>query len=331
MNYTETQFPEPETATTEITKSTFFRDVIEGLSFLPKYLHCKYFYDQAGDELFQQIMRCPEYYPSNCEMEIFREQHGALANAMLCDLNDFDLVELGAGDAIKTNHLLKYLVKRGIDFTYKPIDISDNIINYLTCTLPFELPGLQIEGLNGDYLEMLKQAAASSERRKVVLFLGSSIGNMDMKDAVDFCAEIRKALSRGDMLLMGMDLRKDPKTILAAYNDKCGITKQFNLNLLTRINNELGADFDIRKFDHFPTYDPRTGACKSFLVSLEAQEVKIGPYVISFQKDEIIDMEISQKYTLEDTRALAGASGFMPVADFYDKKCWFLDTLWVAV
>jgi dimethylhistidine N-methyltransferase len=331
MNYTDIQFPEVGTVTTEITEGVFFKNVIEGLSSQPKYLQSKYFYDQAGDGLFQEIMRCPEYYPSNCELEIFIEQHAELATAMMCDRNDFDLVELGAGDAVKTNYLLKFLVKQGIGFIYKPIDISENIINYLNSTLPFELPGIRIEGLNGDYLDMLKRAGVDSQKRKVVLFLGSSIGNMNMLEAVKFCAEIREALSAGDMMLIGMDLRKDPKTILAAYNDKCGITKQFNLNLLTRINNELGADFDVRQFDHFPTYDPLTGACKSFLVSLKAQTVQIGAYAISFKKDEIIDMEISQKYTLEDTRALAKASGFVPIADFYDSKSWFLDTLWVAI
>lgn len=331
MNYTDTQFPEVEKAMEEIVESTFFKDVIEGLSSQPKYLQSKYFYDRAGDTLFQEIMRCPEYYPSSCEMEIFAGQQRELARAMMCGGDDFDLVELGAGDAVKTNFLLKYLVEQRVRFTYKPIDISENIINYLNSTLPFTIPGIQIEGLNGDYIHMLKKAAADSQKRKAVLFLGSSIGNMNIADAAGFCLEIRKTLTFGDMLLIGADLRKNPAIILAAYNDKCGITKQFNLNLLTRINRELGADFDVRQFDHFPTYDPLTGACKSYLVSLKTQTIQIASYAISFQKDEIIDMEISQKYTLEDTRALAKASGFIPVADFYDKKNWFLDALWVAV
>lgn len=331
MNYPDTQFPEVEKTAREIAESAFFKDVIEGLSAQHKYLQSKYFYDEEGDLLFQEIMRSPEYYPSSCEMEIFIEQCEALATAMLCGNNDFDLVELGAGDAIKTYFLLKCLIEQGIRFTYKPIDISTNIINYLNSTLPAALPGIKIEGLNGEYIEMLKKAGADSPKRKVVLFLGSSIGNMSTDDAANFCAEIRKTLSFGDMLLMGIDLQKNPKTILAAYNDKCGVTKQFNLNLLTRINRELGANFNVRQFDHFPTYDPMTGACKSYLVSLKTQVVQIGPYDILFQKDEIIDMEISQKYTPEDVRELADAAGFMPVADFYDKKSWFLDTLWVAL
>jgi uncharacterized SAM-dependent methyltransferase len=264
-------------------------------------------------------------------MEIFAEQRSALGLAIMYGGNDFDLIELGAGDATKTYFLLEYLTEQGIKFNYKPIDISENIINYLNATLPIILPGIQIEGLNGDYLDMLKKAGADSQKRKVVLLLGSNIGNMNIEDATEFSAEIRTTLSPGDMLLIGIDLRKNPNTILAAYNDKLGLTKKFNLNLLTRINRELGANFDIRDFDHFPTYDPLTGACKSYLVSLKTQVIQIGSFAICFQKDEVIDMEISQKYTLEDIRALAIAGGFMPVADFYDKKHWFLDTLWVAI
>jgi L-histidine N-alpha-methyltransferase len=331
MNYTDTQFPRVKKIKKEIAQSAFLKDVIEGLSSHPKYLQSKYFYDQAGDALFQEIMRSPEYYPSDCELEIFTEQCRALAWAMRCGGNDFDLIELGAGDATKTNFVLKYLIEQGISFTYKPIDISENIINYLNVTLPVIIPGIQIEGLNGDYLDMLKRAGADSQKRKVVLFLGSSIGNMSLGDATEFCRAIRSTLSSGDMLLIGVDLRKNPNTILAAYNDKGRATKKFNLNLLTRINRELGADFDIGNFDHFPTYDPLTGACKSYLICLKTHVIQIGSHVISFQKNEIIDMEISQKYALEDTRTLAHDSRFMPVADFYDKKKWFLDTLWTAV
>ncbi|MDB5155199.1 MAG: L-histidine N(alpha)-methyltransferase [Mucilaginibacter sp.] len=164
MNFTDTQFPEVEKEMKEIAESAFLKDVIEGLSAQPKYLHSKYFYDQAGDALFQEIMRSSDYYPSDCEMEIFTEQCAALAAAITCGGNDFDLVELGAGDAVKTNFLLKYLMEQEIRFTYKPIDISENMINYLNATMPVIIPGIQIEGLNCDYLDMLKKAAADSQR-----------------------------------------------------------------------------------------------------------------------------------------------------------------------
>jgi L-histidine N-alpha-methyltransferase len=175
MNDTILEFPMVENTTREIAESAFFKDVIEGLSSEPKYLQSKYFYDEAGDALFQEIMRSPEYYPSYCELEIFAEQTSALAGAIRCGGNNFDLIELGAGDATKTSLLLKYMIAQGIKFTYKPIDISENIINYLNATLPVTLPGIQVEGLNGDYLDMLKKAVTDSQKRKVVLFWAQAL------------------------------------------------------------------------------------------------------------------------------------------------------------
>jgi L-histidine N-alpha-methyltransferase len=132
------------------------------------------------------------------------------------------------------------------------------------------------------------------------------------------------------MVLVGIDLKKNPKTVLAAYNDKEGITKKFNLNLLERINRELNSDFDLSKFDHYPTYDPEIGACKSYLISLEDQQVKIGMQKIHFMKDEYIYMEISQKYTVQQTEQLAFNSGFKPSSNFFDTKKWFIDAVWIA-
>ena len=163
------------------------------------------------------------------------------------------------------------------------------------------------------------------------MFLGSNIGNMPVKDAEGFCKVLREHLSSGDMVLIGVDLKKNPKTVLAAYNDKEGITKRFNLNLLERINRELNADFDIAQFDHYAMYDPETGACKSYLISQAAQQVKInGTENISFDKDEYIYMEISQKYAIEQVNTMAAATGFKPIDQFFDSKNWFVDAVWVA-
>lgn len=308
----------------------FYQDVINGLRTAPKRLNSKYFYDANGDKLFQELMNCEEYYPTNCELEIFTDQTAGICNAMIADGDTFDLIELGAGDAMKSTFLLKYLLEHDAKFSYLPIDISANVISYLNITLPVTLPGLQVTGLNGEYFDMLKKAAAISKRRKVVLFLGSNIGNMPVADAEKFCQELRKHLSPGDMVLIGVDLKKNPKTILAAYNDKEGITKRFNLNLLERINRELMGDFDLSKFEHYPTYDPETGACKSYLVSTAGQQVKIGKEHIHFQKDEYIYMEISQKYTVMQTNQLAEYAGFKPIQLFFDSKKWFVDAVWVA-
>jgi L-histidine N-alpha-methyltransferase len=306
----------------------FCNDVLAGLKASPKYLEAKYFYDTAGDELFQEIMNSPEYYPTNCEMEIFTQQTEALAQAIMGDGNAFDLIELGAGDATKSTHLLRHLLQKQANFTYVPIDISGHVINYLNETLPQTLPGLQLNGLTGEYFDMLKQAAELSSRRKVVLFLGSNIGNMPVEDAEGFCKEMRRHLTSGDSVLIGVDLKKNPKTVLAAYNDAQGFTSRFNLNLLTRINNQLQANFNLQHFEHYPTYDPETGSCKSYLISLAAQEVQLCNENISFAQDEYIYMEISQKYTVEQTNQMAGQTGFKPVYHFLDSKGWFLDTIW---
>jgi len=310
----------------------FYEDVIAGLKVTPKTLSSKYFYDATGDKLFQDLMNCEEYYPTNCELEIFTEQTAGICEALMGNGDAFDLIELGAGDAMKSTFLLKYLLDKKADFTYLPIDISDNVISYLNITLPVTLPGLQIAGLNGDYFDMLKKAASISDRRKVVLFLGSNVGNMPVSSAESFCKELRNHLSPGDMVLIGVDLKKNPKTVLAAYNDKEGITKKFNLNLLERINRELHADFHQAKFEHYPMYDPETGACKSYLVSTEDQQVTIGKEHIQFffLKDEYIYMEISQKYTVMQTNQMAANSGFKALNIFFDSKKWFIDAIWMA-
>jgi L-histidine N-alpha-methyltransferase len=313
-----------------ITDEQFYKDVIAGLTDTPKHLDSKYFYDAHGDKIFQELMGCEEYYPTNCETEIFTSQTADLCKAIIADGDAFDLIELGAGDATKSTLLLKYLIDNKADFTYLPIDISENVISYLNITLPVTLPGINITGLNGEYFDMLKKAAAISNKRKVVMFLGSNVGNMPVEVARGFCRELRNHLSVGDMVLIGIDLKKNPKTVLAAYNDKAGITKRFNINLLDRINRELGGDFNTRQFDHYATYNPATGACESYLISLADQKVKIGDETISFLKDEYIYMEISQKYAVEQTHELAAKAGFKPQNQFFDSKKWFVDAVWTA-
>jgi L-histidine N-alpha-methyltransferase len=327
--------PTENTATTPLTGQDldhqFCEDVLAGLKATPKYLQAKYFYDATGDELFQQIMNCPEYYPTDCELEIFTQQTEALAQALIADGSPFDLIELGAGDAMKSTYLLRQLIHQQANFTYMPIDISGHMINFLQETLPVTLPGIKLKGLTGEYFNMLGEAARLSPRRKVVLFLGSNIGNMPVAEAEEFCTELRRHLSAGDRVLMGVDLKKNPKTILAAYNDEAGYTRQFNLNLLNRINSELNANFDVNQFEHYPTYDPETGSCKSYLISLANQQVDLCDETITFHKDEYIFMEISQKYTVAETSQMGMQAGFKPVESFSDSRNWFLDALWLAV
>ena len=315
------------TATKNTTK--FFKDVMEGLRSSPKRLDSKYFYDDRGDELFQQIMNCEEYYLTNCEMEILQTQSAAIASAIVKPGNNFDVVELGAGDCSKSLHLLKAIFKLDKDFTFFPIDISKHVIDLIQKDLPRQINGLNIYGLNGEYLEMLKKSNQVSARRKLVLFMGSNIGNMNYQQSIAFCKEVRSCLNKEDCLLIGFDLKKDPQIILNAYNDRQGITRAFNLNLLKRINRELNADFVIDNFTHFPVYNPESGECKSYLVSNCRQRVFIGDTeFIDFDEYETIDMEISVKYSVHQTNEIAKFTGFTPVEYFYDHKQWFVDVLW---
>ncbi len=313
-------------------REQFYKDITNGLLSEPRHLDAKYFYDSEGDKLFQEIMNCEEYYLTGCEMEIFTSQTAAIEAELRGDGSHFDLIELGAGDATKSIHLLQHLQAEGIQFTYIPVDISGNVIAELNAKLPKLLPGLKIEGLEGEYFEMLKKAAELSPRRKVVLFMGANIGNMTKSRAGSFSASLRRYLSPGDLALIGFDLKKDPQTILSAYDDRGGITKKFNLNLLKRINDEFESDFDLEKFKHYASYDPETGSCKSYLISTEKQAVHIpGIPVLHFTKDEHLYMEISQKYTLTEASELAAKSGFEVQREFVDSKNWFVDTLWRAV
>jgi L-histidine N-alpha-methyltransferase len=307
----------------------FLEEVLEGLHSEPKYLLSKYFYDKAGDKLFQQIMDSDEYYPTKCELEIFTTQTHNLAKTLKNGFDTFDLIELGAGDATKSSHLLKQLVIEKANFTYYPIDISKSMVAHLEEMLPQKIESLQVTGLNGEYFQMLEKAAQISSKMKVILFLGSNIGNVPTNEAEKFCKTLRSHLKKGDFALMGFDLKKNPQIILAAYNDTKGYTKAFNLNLLKRINKELNADFDITCFEHYAMYDPETGSCKSYLISLKNQAVNINNAdMIHFKENEFIFMEISQKYSINQTDELARASGFKPIKHFLDSKNWFLDTVW---
>ncbi len=316
-------------ASLPLTASAFLIDVVRSLSAQPKFLQSKYFYDATGDELFQQIMACPEYYLTRAEEEIMRLRSREILEVCAATHPTFDVVELGAGDASKTVHLLEEAARLGCATRYLPIDISAHTIEYLTRTLPTRLGGrLQVEGLNGEYFSMLERVRAAPQP-KLVLFLGSNIGNMSPADATAFCRQLRSYLNPGDWLLMGVDLKKDPRTVLAAYNDAQGITRAFNLNLLHRINRELGADFQVDQFLHYPVYDPQTGSCKSYLVSTRRQRVTLADgTAFDFMANEPIYMEVSQKYSEPEIDALADAAGFEPVRMFFDEAHQFTDVLW---
>lgn len=311
----------------------FAADVLSGLSANNKYLLSRYFYDAEGDRLFQAIMASPEYYLTDCEHEIFEQQGRQIAKS-LAAAGPFELDELGSGDGLKTRLLLDALHDIGADFIYRPVDISANSLQLLSDRLSKGRPWLKINAIHGDYMQVLAAAQLqdpnSKGQRKVIMFLGSNLGNYRESKALDFLRLIRGTMRQQDGLLIGLDLQKDPTIIRAAYDDAGGHTRDFNLNLLHRINRELGADFDTTAFEHLPQYDPATGAAQSFLRSKQSQSVHIAALNkdFHFAAGEKIFMEISQKYSRQQIEALATGSGFKIEHEYFDSRHYFTDQIW---
>lgn len=319
--------------TTKSAISQFGIDTIEGLSLSQKVLKSKYFYDAKGDEIFQQIMAMPEYYLTRCEMEVFEQQKEQIFRQICPKGLPFNLIELGAGDGSKTKVLLKYFLSKGVEFTYYPVDISGNILNELVEMLKQEIPGLDVKPLNMDYFQALKQMHQFADRKQITMFLGSNIGNFESKNLVNFLSKLQSHFKPNDKLLLGVDLKKDPDIILEAYNDKPGITASFNMNLLIRMNNELGANFDLKSFKHYALYEPITGEARSYIVSLKMQKVQFSEldFEASFELGECIHTEISRKYSLKNLNELALQCGFTSEKNFTDSKGYYVDTMWEVV
>ncbi len=305
---------------------SFLTDVLEGLRSKNKNLSSKYFYDEKGDKLFQQIMHLDEYYLTNKELEIFETHKSDILEAI--DTGEsFRIIELGAGDGLKTKILLKYFLENDIDFTYTPVDISGHVLELLERNLQKEIPGLKIEPYQGDYFDALSEIGEVGEK-DIVFFLGSNIGNFPGNEAEGFIAKLQAFLNPGDLLFMGVDLKKDPSIILSAYNDSQGVTTEFNLNLLDRINSELNGNFDRNQFLHYPYYNPQTGECRSYLISQKDQIVTIDDHEIHFRAWEAIFMEVSKKYDEVQLNELSSTTGFKEIDIFKDQQDWFADVLW---
>lgn len=307
----------------------FAKDVIDGLTSQPKYLSSKYFYDDTGSRIFQEIMEMPTYYLSKSELDILTHQ----SNQIIAATNfkePFNIIELGAGDGSKIIHLLKYLETSNIEYTYIPIDISQEAITILSKEIKKQLPNISMQPKVGDYFKILSETATSTTP-SLLLFLGSNIGNYQESKAEELLKLFNAHMKKNDKLLIGMDLMKNPNIIRNAYNDPEGVTKRFNLNLLHRINREFEADFNIELFDFYGTYNPINGAVKSYLVSLEDQDVLLSTLntTIHFQKNELIWTELSKKYSLSEIEALAAKTGFSIQKNFFDSHHYFTDSLWI--
>ena len=298
----------------------FKRDILKGLNSKPKQLSSKYFYDEKGSEIFQEIMQMKSYYLPGCETEILTEKSQEII--ALLPNTTYDVVELGAGDGTKTALFLDALIKSEKKINYLPLDISPEILDVNQNFLTEKFPDLNILPIAGDYFETLEKIKPR-KNPKIVLFLGSNIGNFEGEKAVEFLQFVRQYLVEGDLFLLGADLKKHPHTILKAYDDPEGITKRFNLNLLYRINKELEGDFVLENFDHFASYDPLSGTTKSFLISKVKQNIQVANQSIAFERDEPVHMEISQKYNLSDLVQLREKAGFGSEHHFTDSKVYF--------
>jgi L-histidine Nalpha-methyltransferase len=313
--------------TSIIADPELIRAVEQGLSAGHKSLPSWLFYDEKGDGIFQQIMHMPEYYPTRCEYEILEHHKEDLLRYFESHQKPFQLIELGAGDGLKTEILLKYLHAHHVRFVYQPVDISASVLDQLTRRLSALLPQLDIQPVHKNYFKAVEEL--QGEEKKIIFFLGANIGNFTRQEALTFLRNISSHLQGQGLALIGFDLKKDPRIVAKAYDDEGGITKAFNLNMLQRLNLELGAQFVINQFDHYASYDPETGAARSFLISLKDQDVPIQALqkVYHFAHWETINTEISQKYDLLMIEKILSEAGLEIVDLFFDSQHFFCDVL----
>jgi L-histidine N-alpha-methyltransferase len=286
-------------------------DVIAGLSHPQKSLPPKYFYDAAGSRLFERICRLPEYYVKRAELALTRRH---LASVARFAGRGCELIEYGSGESLKTRLLIRALRPAA----YLPVDISASALQAATERLSREFPWLHITPVHGDFSRPLE--LPSSKRRRIVYFPGSTIGNLTPEEAHAFLSMTRGQAAR---MLVGVDLKKDANVLHAAYNDSRRVTAAFNLNLLARINRELGADFELKRFAHYAFYNVALGRIEMHLVSLARQTVRIGRHRFAFDAGESIHTENSYKYSVAEFQALAAEAGFAGRKVWMDRKGLF--------
>src|ERR1700681_1760549 len=296
--------------------SAFARDVIEDLSQHPKRLSPKYFYDAAGSELFEQITLLPEYYPTRTELAILRDRSRAISAIIPAGAA---LVEFGAGATTKVRLLLNECSLGA----YVPVDISGEFLKAQALALRADFPGLQVHPVTADFTAPFELPAAIAAMPKVGFFPGSTLGNFEPHEACAFLRSARGILGKGARMVIGVDLEKDERVLYQAYNDKAGVTARFNLNVLHRINRELGGNFDISAFTHRAIYNRDRHRIEMHLISRKTQTVRVLGHSFSFRAGESIHTESSYKYSLERFVALARGSGWTPRESWTDAASMF--------
>lgn len=299
-------------------RADFRSDVCSGLSRPQKSLPCKYFYDERGSALFDEICNLPEYYPTRTEMGILSRHASEMAEAVG---EGSVLIEYGAGSGQK----VRYLLDRLRPAVYMPVDISREQLLTSIHAISEAYPGMEVEGVCADYTRLGHSPALEryDGLRRSIFFPGSTIGNFTPEETVGFLSEAARLVGAGGGLLVGVDLQKDPKILEAAYNDARGVTAAFNLNVLSRINRELGGGFDLNSFRHRARYNGEENRIEMHLVSRQEQTVPIGELQFHFREGETIHTECSYKYTVEGFIALARRAGFASRHVWQDGDCLF--------
>ncbi len=308
-------------------KEQFAIDVLTGFTSSPKNLSAKYFYDDKGSELFQKITQHQDYYPTRIEFEILEEIKNELPK--IIGEEEIDIIELGAGDGHKSQLVLDGFLEAGCKINFFPIDISEQAMVMLDETIGRH-DRLNIHGVVGEYFEGLRFLRSRSDNKQLILFLGSNIGNFNRSQNQGFLRRLWKSLNAEDYAFIGFDLKKDIDVLTAAYNDSAGITESFNLNILNRMNRELGADFDVSKFQHMGVYNPILGAMESYLISTQEQKIFIKELERCFHFDayEPLHLEYSFKFLKSDIDYLSRETGFEVIEHFSDRRDFFVDSLW---
>lgn len=308
--------------------NAFADAVLTGLSADRKHIPAEYHYDDEGSRLFDQITELPEYYLTRAEIDALQRN----AEEIVGHLGDaqINVIEFGPGDGRKTRALIRHLLERNVNFRYIAVDISNGALEQLSDDYESRFPNLPVKCLVATYSDSMKWLREHYRERNLVLFLGSSIGNFAPALAESFLLILQEELNEGDLALIGFDLAKDPELIKKAYNDPSGVTSEFNLNVLRRINRELDGDFEPLKFRYEGIYSESDRVVRSFLFSLENQHVRIGALdeTFHFKRGERIHTEDSHKYRESDIERLASKSGFAVRTHLYDSRGFFIDSVW---
>ena len=300
---------------------TFADEISNSLRSNQKSINPKFFYNEKGSHLFEKICTLPEYYLTNAEISILNQLDDKISPHLD---GDFRLVELGSGSSTKTRILIQILERLQTYVEYIPIDIS-RILKTSSRILQSDFKRLNITGIIDEYESGLKFLKYYDTKKNLIIFLGSSFGNFDLEDGSKFLSKINSAMKKDDLFLIGLDLVKDKKILECAYNDSEGITAQFNLNILSRINSELGGNFDLQKFRHHAVYNEDQNKIEMYLRSIDRQTINIpqADLTLNLEKDELIHTENSQKFTISNIKQMSEKAGFEIKDMWYDEKQYF--------